>query len=54
MCLQACSAVAEGHGHRGYVIPFKHMLMPFKALSPGTQCLQDSWVFMNLPSVQWE
>ena len=38
----------------GYVIPFRHMFMPFKALSPETRCFQDSWVFTSLLHIQWE
>lgn len=30
----------RGRGHLGYVIPFKHMAVPAKALRPGTLCVQ--------------
>lgn len=39
ICLWACSAVASGRGHLGYMIPFEHMSVPVRAFKLGTRCV---------------
>ena len=53
ICLWVCSAVASGHGHLGYMIPFEHMSVPVRALKLGTHCVFQVSMGVSRAGFSW-